>query len=197
MDLRTGGKIRADDIVFGDVTDYIGSSQNVTEVTVTTADGTPVQTYVADLTGLGGASITVLASGFLSPEDDQDGPAFCLLAVTGDGTSFCLPTASDELLAAEVPGATSLTVGALALDAPYPNPASGEATVAFALPSEGAVRVALYDALGREVAVVAEGTFEAGQHTAKFDASAMPAGVYILRLDAEGATRTQRMTVVR
>ena len=85
---------------------------------------------------------------------------------------------------------------ALALEA-FPNPASGRATVAFVLPEAAEVQVSVYDVLGRRVALVAAGAFEAGRHEAALDASALPAGLYVVRLQAGGAARSQRLTVAR
>ncbi|HIL58420.1 MAG TPA: T9SS type A sorting domain-containing protein, partial [Rhodothermales bacterium] len=62
---------------------------------------------------------------------------------------------------------------------------------------EGAVRLAVYDLLGREVAVLAEGTRPAGAHTARFDSRALAAGAYLVRLDAGGQSATRRLTVVK
>ncbi len=84
-----------------------------------------------------------------------------------------------------------------ALEAVYPNPARGAATVAFALPEAGLVRLAVYDVLGREVAVLADGEAEAGRHEAALRAATLPAGTYLVRLTAGAEVRTQRITVVR
>ena len=89
-----------------------------------------------------------------------------------------------------VPAATfAFTVG--------PNPSGGVATVRFTLDRPQSVRVSLVDALGREVAVVADGPFAAGTTAARLDASALPAGLYVLRLQAEGATTSRPVSVVR
>jgi hypothetical protein len=69
--------------------------------------------------------------------------------------------------------------------------------VAFELPESGAVRLAVYDLLGREAAVLAEGVQPAGAHTARVDASRLASGVYLVRLDAAGQTLTHQLTVVR
>ena len=84
-----------------------------------------------------------------------------------------------------------------ALEGTYPNPARGRATIAFALAEAAEVRLAVYDVLGREVAVLAEGVLEAGRHDARLDAAALPAGAYLVRLEAGGAAWTERVTVVR
>lgn len=47
---------------------------------------TIVKTYEANLSSLGGNPITVLASGFLDPTQNQSGEAFTLIAVTSTGT---------------------------------------------------------------------------------------------------------------
>ena len=78
-----------------------------------------------------------------------------------------------------------------------PNPVRGAGTVTFRLGAEADVRVAVYDVLGREVAVLAEGAYGAGPHRAPFDAAAFPAGAYVVRLAVGGEAHTARVTVVR
>ncbi len=78
-----------------------------------------------------------------------------------------------------------------------PNPSSGPVTVGYALRAPGAVRVSVVDALGREVAVVAEGARAAGAHAARIDAQRLPAGVYAVRLVAGDRRETVRLVVAR
>ena len=101
---------------------------------------------------------------------------------------------------AVVPAEAEALVTGLA--APYPNPASGRVTVPLTLATRGTVAVVAYDALGREVARLADGPFEAGRHALALDGAALPAGVYVLRasVDAAGAPAAAfagRVTVVR
>ena len=84
-----------------------------------------------------------------------------------------------------------------ALSAPAPNPVRGSARVRYSLAEAGPVRISAFDALGRLVSVVHEGDESAGAHEASFDASRLPAGMYVLRIEAAGASRTVRATVVR
>ena len=84
----------------------------------------------------------------------------------------------------------------LALEA-YPNPARGAVTVAYTLDAPGRVGLSVYDALGRQVAVLAEGPHQGGVHRAAFEAGPLPAGVYVVRLVAAGRVLTQRLTVAR
>jgi len=87
-------------------------------------------------------------------------------------------------------------VGEVELLGTYPNPARTQATLRYALPERQDVTIRLYDMLGREVRTVASGRQE-GRHERQMDLSALPSGTYFLRLDAEGQTETQQVTVVR
>ena len=86
--------------------------------------------------------------------------------------------------------------GDLSFSAVYPNPAAGRVTLTFSLPSDGAVRVAVYDLLGRQVAVLADEARSAGAHTVGWTVGALPPGAYVVRLEAEGR-EARRVVVVR
>lgn len=89
------------------------------------------------------------------------------------------------------------TPAEFAMEAARPNPTAGQATVRFAMPDAGAVSVAVYDLLGRQVATLVEGDLAAGWHTASLDASRLSAGMYVVRMNAGTFAATQRVTVVR
>lgn len=86
-----------------------------------------------------------------------------------------------------------------ALGAAYPNPARGASVrVPFSLAEASAVRVVVYDVLGREVAVLAEGPMEAGRYEVAWpEASRLSPGTYVVRLKAGPSSSTQRITLVR
>jgi Mg-chelatase subunit ChlD len=79
----------------------------------------------------------------------------------------------------------------------YPNPARQQATVEYALPESGPVRLVLYDVLGRRVAVLADGRREAGRHRVQLDASDLSSGVYFGRLRVGERVVTRKITIVR
>ncbi len=78
-----------------------------------------------------------------------------------------------------------------------PNPFSSATTLRFALETPAAVRLTVYDALGREVARLADGPLEAGAHAVGFDGSGLPSGVYVWRLEAGERVETGRLTLLR
>ena len=70
-------------------------------------------------------------------------------------------------------------------------------TVRYELPAAAPVRLAAYDVLGREVAVLASGEQAAGARQATLSGSALAPGLYVLRLEAGGLVATQKLTVTR
>jgi hypothetical protein len=90
----------------------------------------------------------------------------------------------------------------LALAAPAPDPAQGAATLRYSLPRDGEVSLRVFDVIGRQVSLLASGRQPAGAHTATWSGRddsgrALPAGVYLVRLESGGQSRTVRVVRVR
>jgi hypothetical protein len=66
----------------------------------------------------------------------------------------------------------------------YPNPFNPETTFNYGLPEAATVTLALYDVLGRQIALIFEGKQDAGYHSVKWNASGLSSGVYFYRLEA-------------
>ncbi len=134
--------------------------------------------------------------------DDTAIPAFAdVTAIVGQFNSDD-PAAGYQLLLVDADDLDERDVAtegapdaALALD--VANPIRDRATVRYAIGTAGQAEVALFDVLGRRVAVVAEGPADATERTATLDASGLSAGVYVLRLQAEGRVVSRTVTVVR
>jgi N-acetylneuraminic acid mutarotase len=60
----------------------------------------------------------------------------------------------------------------------YPNPTSGIVDFRWSIFDVGKVTLKLYDIQGREVAVVLDEEMAAGEHTVRFNAKSLPAGIY-------------------
>ena len=87
--------------------------------------------------------------------------------------------------------------GTFALRAPAPNPAAGASRIEYQTALAGPVRLSVVDALGREVAVVVSQDQAAGAYQASLPLADLPAGVYVVRLQAGDREATQPLTVVR
>ena len=79
----------------------------------------------------------------------------------------------------------------------YPNPFNPETTISYALPQGAEVRLAVYDLLGHEVAVLVDGSRAAGQHTVRFDGGDLPSGSYVYRLQVGEEVVARTMTLVK
>ena len=123
-------------------------------------------------------------------------------------TDADLPYAADtleyRLRQVDVDGSESLsdrvtiqrTVDEVELLGTFPNPARTQTTVQFAVPGQQTVALKLYDVMGREVRTLARGPQE-GRIEMQVGLSDLSSGIYFLRLQAGGTTKTQKMTVVR
>ena len=105
------------------------------------------------------------------------------------------PTAGPPVLST-APAAVEAAARGVELGAPAPNPVTGSARLAVALGEAGPVRVAAYDALGREVAVLHDGPLGAGQHAVRFDAAGLAPGAYVVRATTIGGLGAARMVTV-
>lgn len=86
----------------------------------------------------------------------------------------------------------------IALAGPIPNPAEGSITYFVTLPHETRVSVGLYDLRGRLRATLVDGDLPAGRNSLTWDPrstgqSELGAGIYFLRLRADGVSRTARL----
>jgi len=79
----------------------------------------------------------------------------------------------------------------------YPNPFNPQTTIRFVLPSRDHVRLEVCDLLGREVALLAESTLEAGEHDIRWDATRAAAGPYFYRLQTTHGVRTGKMLLIK
>ena len=68
------------------------------------------------------------------------------------------------------------------LDQNYPNPFNPQTTIGYALPSESAVYLSIFNIRGQEVAVLVNRREPAGYHTVVFDAGQLSSGLYFYRL---------------
>ncbi|MBU1948641.1 MAG: DUF362 domain-containing protein [Candidatus Eisenbacteria bacterium] len=102
---------------------------------------------------------------------------------------------------ADVPG-SSLGSKAVALLAPYPNPAGGACTLRFHCATESHAELVIVDVRGSVVRRVADAHFTAGMHRFHWDGCddrgrALPSGIYFCKLRTGLGTRRQRVVFIR
>jgi hypothetical protein len=77
----------------------------------------------------------------------------------------------------------------------YPNPFNPSTVIACQLPTAGHVKLVVYDLLGREIAVLADGQFAPGEYSFRFDGTGHASGVYFCRLIAGSFVTTTKMVL--
>ena len=84
------------------------------------------------------------------------------------------------------------------LSAPFPNPFHDRTTFRLTLPAPEWTTVAVYDLLGRRVALLHEGFLPSGTpQSFTFDPAALPSGTYLLRATAETFSAVRPVTFVK
>ncbi|MBI2794948.1 MAG: T9SS type A sorting domain-containing protein [Ignavibacteria bacterium] len=78
-----------------------------------------------------------------------------------------------------------------------PNPVSTTGTIDVTVSQSGNVRVEIFNVVGELVSVVVDESRTAGLYTFEFDAAALSAGRYIVKVTNEGNVATSAVTVVR
>ena len=79
----------------------------------------------------------------------------------------------------------------------YPNPFNPSTTISFALESAGDVSLRVYDVNGVEVAQLASGHYEAGQHSLNFGPENMSSGTYLYVLETGSFREVKRMVYLK
>jgi uncharacterized delta-60 repeat protein len=81
----------------------------------------------------------------------------------------------------------------------YPNPLAKSTRIQFNVPVDAAVRIQIFDVMGREVGLVFSGNRSAGTHYTDYNASKLSSGVYFCRMVAvvKGKETLQTIKMVR
>ncbi len=148
---------------------------NVTDAT----GATTVESYLAPLNtlGLDGAAITVLASGFLDPTINNNGPEFGLWVATAMGGNLT-PLPVNDL---------SVNDFLDELVQIYPNPASR--AINIQLPNNySTLQSSIYDLNGRKVV-------EGGSNQTTIDVSNLVAGMYVLSISVDEVVVNKKIVI--
>jgi hypothetical protein len=82
------------------------------------------------------------------------------------------------------------------LDQNYPNPFNPATKIRFSIPKSSLVKLSVYNVIGEEIVVLAEGFYDAGYHEVNFSSVSLPSGVYLYKLQYEGMTLMKKMLLV-
>jgi 5'-nucleotidase / UDP-sugar diphosphatase len=105
-----------------------------------------------------------------------------------EGRIVCAPGAGHAVIVASNQLAQPLGEGSIpvrfGLAQNYPNPFNPSTTISYALTAAGRVSLKIFNVIGQEVAVLMTGEQGPGIHTLVWNASNLPSGTYLVRLEA-------------
>ncbi|MEO6693624.1 MAG: T9SS type A sorting domain-containing protein [Ignavibacteria bacterium] len=79
----------------------------------------------------------------------------------------------------------------------YPNPFNPSTIIGYSLKQQTNVKISIFDATGKTVAVINSGIQQAGSHSIDFNASSFSTGVYYYKLETEFFTDTKKMLLLK
>jgi len=84
-----------------------------------------------------------------------------------------------------------------ALQQNYPNPMNATTTIRFGIGEPCRVVLKVFDIQGREVSVLADAKYPAGEHAVRFNAAGLESGVYLFSIQAGDYSAMRKMVVMK
>ncbi|MEZ4755651.1 MAG: DUF4397 domain-containing protein [Flavobacteriales bacterium] len=185
-----GGAVVVPPFSFGEFSsDYLEVPAVDLTLQVQLPDGTPVASYSAPLNGLGlaDAALVAVASGFLNPANNSNGPGF--------GIWVALPSGGDLV---ELPLATGVAENELLsrLNV-WPNPSNDVLFIDMDSKLNTQADIRLLDMTGRDVLALGSRSISNGESRISLDVSGLSNGSYVLSIRGEGSVVTAPVQVAR
>ena len=79
----------------------------------------------------------------------------------------------------------------------YPNPFNPSTKIKYNIASAGNVKLTVYNVLGQEIAELVNGEVSAGLHEVTFNASSLPSGAYLYKLEQGSSVMVKKMLLLK
>lgn len=89
------------------------------------------------------------------------------------------------------------TVKGFFLEQNYPNPFNPVTKIGFSIPRPGKVKITVFDASGKKIAVLIDEFLHSGKNEVDWNASAFSSGIYFYRLEAKEFNKTKIMVLLK
>jgi len=170
---------------------------------VTFQPGTPIivngaQQYVPGNAPVGTYQYVLKAGTYPNDVLDSDSFEIIKLAAGTDGVGEWTQNGFEQLMGEDVATVETAQPSSFELLAAYPNPFNPTTNLSVALPDAGALDLRVYNAVGQEVASLANGQFNAGQHSFTFDGSGLASGLYFVSAQFDGSSaQVQKLVLMK
>ena len=148
-----------------------------------------------EIAGLAPGTYTITAD---LPGYDPVASKSATVSYTSQGVpQFATVNLSLSSVATSVSDNAATTPESFELSQNYPNPFNPSTDIRFQVPAVGNVKLAVYDLLGREVAVLVNEKKESGSYQVTFNANNLASGVYMYRLQAGSFVEARKMLLIK
>ena len=185
VDILANGGVLVPNLAYGEFSGYVEVPAGDYTIGIAPTGGDSIADFIAPLSGLGGGSAVVFASGFLSGDD----PAFGVFAALEDGSVLELEP-SDFLSVSE-------SIGDFNLNPSYPNPFNPNTTISFDVNQYSDIAINIYNINGEVVENLFSGFKSAGSYSIDWKANNLPSGVYFVNVNTESLSATQKITLLK
>jgi hypothetical protein len=97
----------------------------------------------------------------------------------------------------EVEVKAEVEAASFALNSAYPNPFNPDTRIEYYMSRRINLRLGVYNLQGEKVADLFNGIQEAGTHTAIWDATGFPSGIYVVRMMSDGMLQTMKIVLMK
>jgi len=198
VDIYANGDILVENLDFEEYAGYV--QVPVGDYTIDVAahgSATPVASFSAPLTGLGGGTGLVFASGFLSPTTADS--SFTLILTTPSGYSVELPATNTALNIIED---DVIKPNAFSLKQNYPNPFNPSTSISFELFEPSDISINVHDLRGKLVKNLLSGNLNNGAYNIQWNGKntngmSVAGGVYFYSITSGENTVIKKMSLIK
>ena len=197
VDIYANGNLLVENLGYNEYKGYVQVPVGDYTIDVT-AHGSDqsVASFAAPLSGFGGGTGIVFASGFLASQSDS---SFSLILATPSGYSVSLPATSTALSTITD---NILSPNIFRLKQNYPNPFNPSTSIDFELFESSNVSLNVYDLSGRLVKNLLSGNLNSGAYSIEWNGKningiSTAAGVYFYSISSEEGTIIKKMSLIK
>lgn len=183
----SGPSVRWASILYVDAKPIYLAGTSVGLFSTTNLDGINTVWYQQGSSTIGNVVIDMI--------DVRQSDGFVVVGTHGNGTYSTYiteyPSAIEDEEAAGSP------IASFTLHPAYPNPFNATTTIRFNLPHAGITELKVYNVLGQEVTTLVDERLSAGEHQVQWTADKVASGTYLVRLNFENYSKTQKVILMK
>jgi hypothetical protein len=189
-----GGSLLVNNLSYGNISAYVTLPAQLHVFDITDETGTNVvASFRADLSDYADSALTVFASGFLDPSQNQNGAEFGLFAALPGGTVIEFP----KVIVGVGDGTNGHVVTEYRLAQNYPNPFNPSTTIEFSIPARDHVTLSIFNSLGQRIETPVNQTLSSGSYKVEWNAAGLPGGIYFYRFSSSNFSGSKKMILLK